>query len=167
MSQPIDLKNIWELFTQLAPFFTLLLAIFSYMLYRINKRTFNLLCGKPKIEITKVSTKKPEINKWEERIENCFIEVNIFNPSSFGNHVSIKIKNFLFTKTIKSFSLIYGPKSESGNFFELPPFKKISLKIIPEHKEIEKYIGKKMRLIIIDIREKKTIKKFTFSDLNL
>ena len=145
---------------------SLLSALSALSLYIINRRIFGLLYGKPKIEIIQISTKKPEINEWE-RIENCFIEINIFNPSSFGNHVSIKIKKSRFTKTIKSFSRIYSPKSEYETFFELPPFKKITFKIIPEHKEIEKYIGKKMLLIIIDIRENKTIKKFIFSDLNL
>lgn len=124
---------------------------------------FGLLYGKPKIEITQISTKKPERSEWE-RIENCFIKVNIFNPSSFGNHVSIKIKKSRFTKTIKSFSCTYSPKPESENFFELPPFKKIFLEIIPEHKKIEKYIGKKILLTIIDIRGNKTRKKILFKD---
>ncbi len=145
---------------------TLLSTLCALGLYIIARRKFGLLYRKPKIEIIQISTKKPERNE-HERIENCFIEINIFNLSSFGNHVSIKIKKSRFTKTIKSYSLTYSPKEESGNFFELPPFKKIFFKIIPEHKEIEKYIGKKMLLIIKDIRKNKTRKKFIFSDLNL
>lgn len=146
---------------------TLLSTLCALGLYLIARRKFGLLYRKPKIEILRISTKKPEKNKWGEHMLNCFIEINIFNPSSFGNHVSIKIKKSRFTKTIKSSSLTYSPKEESGNFFELPPFKKITFRIIPEHKEIEKYIRKKMLLIIIDIRENKTVKKFIFSDLNL
>jgi len=145
---------------------SLLSALSALSLYLIARRKFGLLYRKPKIEIIQISTKKPERNEWE-RIENCFIKINIFNLSSFGNHVSMKIKKSRFTKTIKSSSRIYSPNTEYENFFELPPFKKILFEIIPEYKEIEKYIGKKMLLIIIDNRKNKTRKKFIFSDLNL
>jgi len=148
-----------ELFKD-ALFWIALLAAFSALgLYLINRRTFSLFYKKPKIKIMEISV-KPKKEKFEHEESFCYIEIQIINPSSFGNHVSGILRKSRFSSPLATKMYRLDIKDQEGDYCELPGFGKIFVRILPGYEKIKKYENKKMLLTIKDIRDKKIRKYF-------
>ncbi len=143
---------------------SLVIAISGILTFFIAWKKFRLQYKKPKIDIYKISAKPTIDDQWGGRESDCFISFYVFNPSSFGNHISGKLQKFYFFRPIES--KIYRPSgvSQSGDYLKLPPFEKILASMYPKYEEVEKYKHKHLLLTIKDIRGKKTRKWFKFED---
>jgi len=153
------MDNTFELFKDPLFWIALLSALSALGLYLINRRRFSLFYKKPKVKIMEISV-KPKKDKFEHEESFCYIEIQIINPSSFGNHISGILKKSRFSSPITTKMYRLGIQHQEGDFCELPEFGKIFTRIYPGYKKIKKYENKKMLLTIKDIRRNKIRKYF-------
>jgi len=157
------MNEVLQLFKDPLFWIALLSAFSAFGLYRINKRTFNLFYGKPIIKVMKISI-KPAKNKFEHEESFCYIQIQILNPSSFGNHVSGTLRRFYFSSPLTTKMYRLDKQHQEGDFCELPEFGRIFVRIYPGYKKIKEYKNKRLLLTIKDIRGKKVRKRFKCED---
>ena len=141
------------------------LFIINFLLYLVNRKTLMLLCRKPKIEITEISVRPQEKNGAGRLRSDCFITIQVFNPSSFGNYISGTLQKSRFSEPLCTKIYRRGIQFQKGDHCELPSFGKIIAAMYPKYEKVKKYENKKLLLTTKDIRGKKSRKCFVFKNI--
>lgn len=133
----------------------LLSLIATWMMFRINQRTFKLISAKPKIKVNKIQTGEYERDSFGGVVRSPHIVLDILNPSSNNNRIiSSSIRFIPFIKqTIKTDANI--PLEGFGTHQMLITLDNISN---------SKMIGKYFIVTITDICGRKTSKLLKLID---
>ncbi|MEN6560469.1 MAG: hypothetical protein ABFD52_06830 [Acidobacteriota bacterium] len=150
--------TIPELLSIVATLIALLALLVSILLYVLNKRTFSLLYSKPVARIGEIKlVARVEKDGMGGYSQINTIRIRVYNPSSIGNYYSYHLAGSRFGKALKE-GLIY----DCNETDELKPFGKSGILIYADDSFKARFEGKRLWLIIKDIRGKKHRLSFRF-----
>ena len=135
------------------PFFwaTIIATLINLGLYLINRRTFKLLYDIPRILVSEISIFPMQQDGYGSVVRDCYIQLEILNPSS--------VENLIIRRDLNFFP--FGGSIDKGKAnIKLPTFGKSEMHISLDYNTVKNYQGRMVSLTLLDIKARKIRKIF-------